>query len=291
MMTNKFIPGVSLFFCLTLASCGGAKHTKSQASLPGTWSAQPVIIDGDSKDWPSPYPNYDAKGKIAYATSNDGQYLYITMETGDELTQLKILKEGMTVSIDTTGKKDARFNISYPLPGDSDPLENMEILKETKYVHLGKQWQPKIDRMAKDANQLSLDGFNGCAGGYLVKQVTPCGIKVRMAIDEYKELVWEAAIPFKAIYGRENISAADAGKPISVCYSIKGFKRAQAKGEENAGSAMNNNSSSMGAGGMQHNSGARGGGGRAGRSVAEDPMQHLYESTKTWKHFGVAYQQ
>jgi hypothetical protein len=35
-----------------------------------------------------------------------------------------------------------------------------------------------------------------------------------------------------------------------------------------------------------------GGGGRGGaRGMMEDPMQHLYESTKTWKHFGVAWQQ
>ena len=76
---------------LSAWSCKSSKSTKTATTLPGTWQAQPIAIDGDTKDWPSPYPNYDAKAKVAYATSNDKYNLYITMETGDEQTQMKIL--------------------------------------------------------------------------------------------------------------------------------------------------------------------------------------------------------
>jgi hypothetical protein len=291
-MNFKYSSGLTLAIATLLISCGGTKHSRSSAVLPGTWQSQPVVIDGDSKDWPSPYPNYDAKGKVAYATSNDKQYLYITVETGDELTQMKMLKQGMTVSIDTTGKKETKFNINYPLPNDNDPSENIDILKETKYVHVSKQWQQKVDKLSKDATQFSLDGFGSCNGGFLINQTTPCGIKVRMAMDEYKELVWEAAIPFKAIYGKDNITAADAGKPISVCFAIKGFKHPSSKSEDNSGGGGMNSgmgNAGMGPGSGRHNS-SMGGGGR-GRAMTEDPMQHLYENTKTWKIFGVAYQQ
>ena len=75
MVQKYFLPlGVAL---VLLSSCGSSKHEKSKASLPGTWQAQPIVIDGDSKDWPSPYPNYDAKAMVAYATSNDKYNLYI----------------------------------------------------------------------------------------------------------------------------------------------------------------------------------------------------------------------
>lgn len=285
-------------FLLLFVSCGGARHTaKSSAALPGTWQSQPIVIDGDSKDWPSPYPNYDAKAKVAYATSNDRENLYITMETGDEMTQIKILKQGMTVSIDTGGHKSADFNINYPLQNDNEPLElskkDFGPKKGGMDDYENKQLEKKISKSAQDANQFSLDGFMHCNGGFMAKQTTPCGIAVRMRIDEYKELVWEAVIPFKAIYNKETISAADAGKPISVCFAVKAFKKADSKnsgGDNNTGGGMNNG---MGGAGMNSSMQGRGrGGGRGGnRGKAEDPMQHLYENTKTWKFFGIAYQQ
>ncbi len=283
-----------IFLFLFTISCGGVKHSKKlQEALPGTWQSQPIVIDGDSKDWPSPYPNYDSKAKVAYATSNDRENLYITMETGDEMTQIKILKQGLTVSIDTSGGKSADFNINFPLQNDLEPLElskkdfgqkkgNMDAYEEN-------QKAKKLSKNALEANQLSLEGFINCNGGFMVKQATPCGIRVRISMDEYKELVWEAVIPFKAIYNKETISAEDAGKHISVCFAVKAFKKQESKGSDNSagnGGGMNN-----GMGGAGTNSAMRGGSRTGGHgAIAENPMQHLYENTKTWKFFGLAYQ-
>lgn len=289
-----------IFLVLFLISCGSSRHSKkAQAALPGTWQSQPIIIDGDSKDWPSPYPNYDAKAKVAYATSNDKENLYITMETGDEMTQIKILKQGLTVSIDTGGGKNPDFNINFPLQNDLEPLEiskkDFGQSKGSMDAYENKQMEKKISKSALDANQLSLDGFIHCNGGYMAKQTTPCGIMVRMSIDEYKELVWEAVIPFKAIYNKETITAADAGKHISVCFSVKAFKKQESKGggDNGAGNGggMNNGMGGAGSNSSMHG-GGRGGGGKGGsKAPAENPMQHLYESTKTWKFFGLAFQQ
>jgi hypothetical protein len=275
-------------------SCGSARHPgKSSDAMPGTWQSQPIVIDGDSKDWPSPYPNYDAKAMVAYATSNDGQNLYITMETGDPMTQMKILKQGMTVSIDTTGKKDPQFNINYPLQNDNDPLDMAGIdagsRKDDQGRLMNKQLEQKISKNAKEANQFSLDGFGSCNGGYVISQTTPCGIKIKMRIDEYKELVWEAVIPFKAIYNRENISAADAGRPLSVCFAVKAFKHASTKSADN-NTGMNNGMAGAGANSTMHSGGGARSGHGGNRGTSDDPKQHLYENTKTWKHFSIAYQ-
>jgi hypothetical protein len=151
---------------------------------------------------------------------------------------MKILKQGMTVSIDTTSKKEAKFNINYPLPSEGGAADMVEM-PQSKSAHVSKQWQQKLDKMTKEATQFSLEGMGSCNGGFLINQTTPCGIKVRMAMDEYKELVWEAVVPFKAIYGKDQITAADAGKPISVCFSIKGIKHAQSKDDNSGGGGMN----------------------------------------------------
>lgn len=256
--------------------------------MPGTWQSQPVVIDGDNRDWPSPYPNYDSKARVAYATSNDWKNLYITMQTGDEMTQMKILKQGMVVSIDTAGKKEGQLNISYPLQNDNETVDITKgaFSNDAQSSFRGKQTEKKLDKLTKDANQYTTSGFYNCNGGFLVSQAAPCGIKVTIRMDEYKELVWEAVVPLKAIYNRDSITAADAGKPISVCFSVKGFKYPETKTSDNSNTGLNN---SMSAGGMGN--GTMPIGGRRGSSNSTvNPMQQLYDNTKTWKQFGLAYQ-
>ena len=291
-MLHKYIIGfVFAILILVSLSCNSSKHSgKSSDTLPGTWQSQPITIDGDSKDWPSPYPNYDAKAMVAYATSNDKQNLYITMETGDEQTQMKILKQGMTIMIDTEGGKDPQYKINYPLQNENDPLE---IAKEdngpskSNAINSPHHWDKKIKRSAGEATQYSLEGFSMCNGGYLVSQTTACGIKVKLGIDEYKELIIEVMVPFKAIYSKNIITEADAGHPISVCFAVKGFKAPAVKNNDN----NNAGTGTANMGGVGRNSGMAGrGGGRSGHTTAENPLQHLYESTKTWKQFGIAYQ-
>ncbi len=286
-MKHKLVTAVCLFTLLGNMSCGGSRHSgKSKNYIPGTWQQQPIVIDGNSQDWPSPYPNFDAKAKIAYATSNDRENLYISMEAGDEMTQMKILKQGMTVSIDTGGGKEASFFINFPLPNDTEPIELSQTARKTDPASLqGRQRDVKLTKAAKDANQFSLEGFIGCSGGYMVSQSTTCGVKVIIRMDEYKELVWEAVVPFKAIYNRNVITAQDADKPISVCYAIKGFKNPSAKNADNGGNGISNNT-----GGSGSNIGGRNGGARpASTRQPENPLQHLYDNTKTWKQFGLAY--
>jgi hypothetical protein len=288
-----FFALLPLALCL-FAGCSMLHHEGKTKALPGTWQQQPIVIDGDNRDWPSPYPNYDSKSKIGYATSNDEQYLYITMETGDELTQMKILKCGMVLSIDTGGKKNAKFSVSYPLQNDNSLFEipKAEDRKPrngmTAVFPSNRQFQKNVTNSIEAANQFVLDGFMYCNGAYLISQTTPCGIKIAMKLDEYKELVWEAAIPFKALYDFDKLPASKAGKPISVCFTIRADKKTGTKGNDNVSNpGMNSMSGSSMRGGSA--SGMHGGGGRTA-AVQDNPFQLLYETTKTWKFFGLAAQ-
>jgi hypothetical protein len=283
---------------LSVAACNGSKHSGKTAAMPGNWQKEPVTIDGDSKEWPSPYPNYDSKAMIAYATSNDKDNLYITIESGDEYTQMKILKAGLTVWIDTDGKKGQYLAIHYPLQDENDPYETAKKDKDGSSPSRssqprGAEFNQKIKRALSDATQLSLEGFSACSGGFAVAQNNDCGIKVSVGVDEYKELIWEASIPFKAIYNKTHITKSDMGRPISVCFAVKGFKKPSSNSgnNENASSAGSTGNSSMGGSGHGGMGGGRGGGGgKRGGMGQDDPREHLFESSKTWKQFGLAYE-
>ncbi|MCD6010345.1 MAG: hypothetical protein K0Q79_207 [Flavipsychrobacter sp.] len=273
-----FITSVLILSCSTSKKGGNSKNT-----LAGTWQATPITIDGDSKDWPSPYPSYDADAKIAYATSNDTRNLYVTMESGDERTLYKILKQGLTISIDTHGRKDPQFFINYPMQNDNEPID-IDNIHESRSQMAMKQSENRINRMMQHAGQFSLEGFAGCNGGYMVSQTLPCGVKVKARMDEYKQFVWEAAIPFKAIYGIDSISSSIASRPISVCYTVHGFKKAtKTSGGDNSsmsnvGGAAGNNNQNRNAANINT------------QPSSQDPNQYYYQTTKTWKQFGVTYQ-
>ena len=254
--------------------------------VAGSWQSQPIEIDGNSNDWPSPYPNYDSKSMVAYATSNDENYLYVSMETGDEMTQMKILKQGMNLLIDTTSGKNPQFTINYPMQNDHD-LFDLPKPEKLQHASLGnefknKQSLSKIKKAASEATQYGLEGFGACNGGYMVSQVSPCGIKVKLAIDEYNELVWEAAIPLKLLASNGAAASSVIGKPISVCFSIKAFKKPDSKSSSSDDNGSSPMTSNRGIGGA----GARGGGrGSNPKSAPINPLQQLYENTKTWKFF------
>lgn len=281
---------------LTLAACSGSKNSSRQKPTC-TWQAQAITVDGDNRDWPSPYPLNDSKAQIGYATSNDGKNLYITMESGDVMTMMKILRAGMTVWIDTGGAKNQSMAINYPLPAEHkmDGQENRQEGQEAmQNMDREKRMQERARKMAADAVQLSLDGFAGCNGGSVVSQNNSCGITVRMAVDEYNSLVWEASIPFKTLYGKEQLDKSDAGRPISVCFEIKGMKWQHSNrqdGNEGGGGRGMRGGGGMNAGGGMRGGGMRGGGmhGGAEGNNGSSERQNMSEASKTWYRFGLAY--
>ncbi|XZF12488.1 hypothetical protein ACTHGU_11905 [Chitinophagaceae bacterium MMS25-I14] len=277
---------------LFAASCGGSKHSQS-SKKQGTWQAQPVVIDGANNDWPSPYPLYDSKAKIGYAASNDRDNLYITMQTGDRQTIMKILRNGLTVWIDTSGRKSQQMSINYPVENTEMPTRTGKEEGEMEKADMAMRRQ----RMVDNARNMSLNGFAGCNGDFLVKQANNCGIVVRIGFDEYNTLIWEASVPLKAIY-KPQLTAADAGKPVSICFAIKGMK--QPKQDENGGNAGGGmrggggmSGGGMGGGMRGGGGGMRGGGGRGGamgRNSDGTSREDLFESTRTWYQTGLAVQ-
>ena len=281
--------------CLSLfVSCGAIKKGgKSVTTVENPWQPTPIAIDGDSKDWPSPYPNFDSKSKIAYATSNDNEYLYVTCETGDELTQVKILKAGMRLCIDTNGHKSPSFFINYPLENTLVELNMGGGDKEAgkdKAMQMAKKSNQFVKTALEQANQLSLEGFGSCNGGYTISQM-PCGIKVKIRMDEFKELVWEAAIPLKLLKGGNTTHLPDV---LSVCFELKALPKPKGSGVDNINDNMTQSNASMGGnrsamGGAAGGRGMGGGrGGGRGGMQSENPMETLFSTTKTWKVFKVA---
>lgn len=306
-MRKILLSALPMLILALFYSCSSSKHSKNKR-LPGVWQVQPIDIDGSNKDWPSPYPEYDDKAMLGYAVSNDKDNLYITVETGDLATQLKILREGLTVWIDKTADKEEVTAINFPIPqSTSGDMQQEEKRPSSVHMQQGQgtgqsdkrriELEDRIKRAMSGANEYSLQGFKSCNLQYNLMETDSCGIKVRMAIDADNEMVWEAVVPFKTFYYKAHISAADKGKPVSICFETTGIKRpaGQAGGNNHGGGGGGMRPGfGMGGGmgmGMRMGGGGMHNGNRGGQNNTDNTMESLYKSTKTYKTFGIAFQQ
>lgn len=279
----------TLFF--TLIACKSTK-TSGTKKLPGTWQKEAIAVDGSNKDWPSPYPTYDEDAMIGYAISNDKNNLYISVETGDLATQLKILRGGLTVWIDKTGANNKLTAINFPIPQEEKyPLQLHANSPDKQRLEL----EDKVSAALLNASEYSLQGFKSCNLQYPIKENDTCGIIVRIAVDADNELVWEAVIPFKTFYPKHTIDARDKGKPMSICIETTCLKK-PAGGSQISGSRVNDIRSvgmrpglSVGGMGLGMNVGRGRPRGGAAPQYGNNIAEPLYRSTVTWKKFGIAF--
>lgn len=305
MYKRVFVMGAMLGAMIFVDACSVAGH-KGTKKIVGVWAVEPIVIDGSSNDWHTPYPNYDDKAMLGYAVSNDSENLYITVETGDAATQLKILEGGLTVWIDKSGTEKEVTAINYPIPAvykgkqhnadgtgyarahiaDQDPGANVEVQKRLI------EMQQNVKKTIEAADEYSLQGFKGCNLQFPIKAENSCGIVVRMSMDQDNELIWEAKIPFGAFYFKSKVDRSDMHRQINICFETTGSKRPAGQTAGNARvRGRGGFRPSIGIGGMGMGmSFGNGGGGNQGSPY--DPnanlMESLYKSTKTWTKVGIA---
>lgn len=61
------------------------------------------------------YNYYDEDSKVSYQVFNDEANLYINLKTFDKMAIVKILKSGLSIYFDETGKKNETVAVEYPL--------------------------------------------------------------------------------------------------------------------------------------------------------------------------------
>lgn len=303
LMMKKVFGTAILLVVLSLISVDVVAKNKGAKKVPGVWQEQPIIIDGSSGDWKIPYPYYDEDAMLGYSVTNDSENLYITVQTGDAATQLKILEGGLTVWVDKTGKQDEVTAINFPIPAN---YKNRQHAKDGSYSREQNEPDPgpqeavqkriiemqqNVKKAIAAADEYSLQGFKGCNFQFPVKAENSCGIVVRIDMDQDNELIWEAKIPFKAFYFKSKIERTDKNRTIAICFETTGSKRpdGQATRTVRGRGRSGGFRPSIGIGGMGMGMQF---GGSGNQSTVYDPnanlMESLYKSTKTWVVTGVA---
>ncbi|MCC8423367.1 hypothetical protein [Mucilaginibacter sp. UR6-11] len=87
------------------------------AQKPGLRAPINIKIDGKLTEWNNKLKEYSNHTQFYYAISNDDRYLYLTVQATDDFIINRILKGGITLTINKSGtKKDPDgIHISYPI--------------------------------------------------------------------------------------------------------------------------------------------------------------------------------
>lgn len=152
------------------------------------------VTDGNATEWKLPLKNYDSQAHIQYSASNNDSMLFVCMRVPDFKFQMKIARAGMSLFIDTTGKKKQNIVINYPVkPKDSEPIIMNKIRNygDNGTVNAKQMIEPSF-------KQFNSKGFITGNGTYIQKNLE--GIITAADLDSIGILTIEYQIPLKTFY-------------------------------------------------------------------------------------------
>ena len=181
------------------------------------WQSNVIFADSKIPKWTDPLRFYDTKSKINYTLTNDRHNLYVWMKISDETEQLKILRGGMELRIDTSGKKTFPVALMFP-------LANQPMMMHRSTEPQSEKRNPKPDRSSMmqnlliQAKEMELTGFKPPLGGIVSLLNNSNGISAAIETDSLGILCYQAIIPFKTFY-KDELAAVDSNKAFK--YEIK----------------------------------------------------------------------
>jgi hypothetical protein len=246
MKAKRIVISIALRSCLLLCSCRSSEEAVSHAR----WQSTPVVADGMATEWEIPLRYYSKGGKVGCAVSNDNTNLYVCIRSSDQETRMKMIRSGMTVAIDTSGKKANLFSINYPIAKER-ALHSREEMKAMRSSETQVSSFPsRKQRILQDQTTMNISGFINTQNGENPLK-TLSGITVCMNLDSFDVFTYEAVIPLKTFY-KAALAAKDTSKVLNIYITVNGIAVSGGNG--------------MSGGGSGHGGGGGGGGARMGRA-------------------------
>lgn len=240
-----------------------------------------VIIDGSLAEWGDSLNFTNPETNLHYSLANDKENLYLVVKTNDPLQQHAIISNGLTLGIDTKGRKKTSYTVLFPYQDDDVPMPFNPTEQEKKQAIT----ELKLKRIqAEGFKDIEIDVFT---------QENLYGIRAAINYDEHGNLIYEEEIPLKLFH-------TDMSPKTEWAFNIKlnhpePAAKKPAEGGENNETAMNGRSGRGGGmgggrGGMGSGGGRRGGmgGGRGGFGGAGGNSSSVQKGVDFWAKYSLA---
>ncbi|MCC3159607.1 hypothetical protein LJ737_20365, partial [Hymenobacter sp. 15J16-1T3B] len=232
-------PGLALA-ALALAAC-----QRQPAQLSRFIPTAPVT-DGQASEWDNQLQT-DEHSHLQYQVVHDARTVYLRLKTGDAATQRRLLYQGLTVWLDTTGRHQQQFGVHFPLGGSMGAAIRQHVERPGAGPDTPADYQARLAQALAGMHEMQLLKYKGNLEPTMAETHTQLGLNVAAAFDASGNLVYELAVPLRLLYKRGSSYAADK-KPV-VGLTLLGGQRPPGTGSYGAAP-----------GGGMGRGGARGGG-------------------------------
>ncbi|MBC7400329.1 MAG: hypothetical protein H7289_10315 [Mucilaginibacter sp.] len=194
----------------------------------------PVKIDGKLNEWNDEFQAYNKSTHLYYTIANDEKNLYLVVKTSDMTTKAKIGAGGLTLAINTSGKKKEQdaYSLTFPLrttmgrPGGGGAQGGgMRMMTfggpgggggfggGRGAVPDSAMQKAMQDRVINAAKEIKVFGFKDIPDS-LIAIYNEYNIKAAINYDKDGAFIYELAVPLK-------LMALAAGDSKELAYNIK----------------------------------------------------------------------
>lgn len=287
MKPRIFLPALLLYIITVNAKAQATKQGQNLLPPPSA-----IIIDGNLNDWGDSLRYHNEERNLSYTLANDNDNLYAVIRISDRLEQARVLNAGITLSIDTRGKKKETFKITFPLrdpgypqvPDSKRPDDNGEITKADR--------DELMRERITSLRNIKVEGFKDIDYDMITTSNT-YGFKAAINYDAEGNLVYETAIPLKFFHA-DNTAKSE----WAFNFKINGMQKptmnansGDAKGGRGGGGMNGGRGGMSGGGGGMGGRGGRGGhGGGMGRGNTDGSTDRseMFKSVDFWGKFYLA---
>lgn len=198
---------ITVFTCLSLS---GQRNVINRCQVCETLKGFPEDCSSFSK-----YVNKNSG--ITYYLSNDDKYLYLCLQTSDEMMQMKLIRVGMTLEFQIQKKTEKPAKLIFP--ADSHKSQG---------AGLRPGQMPDINALKKAylsrTNQFFAEGFEKTNGQLTLKKTD--GLAAKISGDSLS-LYYQIIIPVSELFGEDYSHVNLSRMEISMIATIEAFERPQ----------------------------------------------------------------
>jgi hypothetical protein len=223
--------GLGTLSILTIALTSAKAQKLSDVQEGSVWA--PVVkVDGKLTEWENNLKANNKSTNLTYTIANDAKNLYLAIQSKDITNNNKIMLGGITLTINSAGKKSDKdgFKLTYPIinrprrPGGGQGGAPGTVRVQGGNINIGQfqdRTQAQRDSIQKavaktqlaNAKEIKVFGFKEVTDS-LISIYNEYGIKALATISETGVFMYEISIPLELL-------EMSADKPKEFSYNIK----------------------------------------------------------------------
>ena len=177
-----------------------------------------INIDGETSDWNGYSSNYNENSKSTYIIINDNQKIYFLFKFSEKASQMKVLRAGLEINIDTTGKNN--FPISVIFPFSIDRLNNDIYSHSVTGIKPTMDFEANKEMLINKSNNIRLIGFNSGYSDIMINKTNTLNIESCIKFNNQNELILEMSIPIKLFFESK---IKNYKYPFAIQFSMMGL--------------------------------------------------------------------